>query len=71
MTLAAAILVVVQTGSGMVANLYVTVPSHHHGAKPANYFTGSLHSVAWAIASGKRQARWRSPSTPRSAWRWC
>lgn len=39
-------------GIGMVVNLYVTVPSHHPGAKPASYFTGSLHSAAWAIASG-------------------
>ena len=52
MTLAAAILVVVQMAVGMVVNLYVTVPSHHPGAKPTDYFTGSLHSVAWAIGSG-------------------
>jgi hypothetical protein len=36
----------------MVVNLYVTVPAHHPGAHSANYFPGSLHSVAWAIAHG-------------------
>jgi CHASE2 domain-containing sensor protein len=36
----------------MVVNLYVTVPAHHPGAHSANYFTGSRHSVAWAIAHG-------------------
>lgn len=51
MTLAAGILVAVQVAIGMVVNLYVTVPAHHPGAKPANYFTGSFHSVVWAIGS--------------------
>jgi hypothetical protein len=52
MTLAAAVLVVVQVAVGMVVNLYVTVPAHHPGAHPANYFSGSFHSVGWAIGSG-------------------
>lgn len=52
MTFGAAILVVVQMAIGMAVNLYVTVSPHHPGAKPANYFAGSLHSVAWAIGSG-------------------
>ncbi len=52
MTLATAILVVIQMAIGMVVNLYVSVASHHPGAKPANYFAGSFHSVAWAIGSG-------------------
>ena len=52
MLLGAILLVLVQAGLGMVANLYVTVPAHHPGARPADYFTGSLHSVAWAIAHG-------------------
>jgi hypothetical protein len=52
MLLAAILLVLVQAGLGMVVNLYVTVPAHHSGAHPANYFSGSLHSVAWAIAHG-------------------
>lgn len=45
-------LVLVQAGIGMAANLYVTVPAHHPGARRANYLTGSFHSVAWAIAHG-------------------
>jgi hypothetical protein len=52
MTLLAAVLVVAQTAIGMVVNLYVTVPAHHSGAQPANYSTGSLQSVAWALGHG-------------------
>ena len=52
MLLGAIVLVLVQAGLGMVVNLYVKVPAHHPGAHPANYFAGSLHSVAWAIAHG-------------------
>jgi hypothetical protein len=52
MLLGAILLVLVQAGLGMVVNLYVTVPAHHPGAHSANYFAGSLHSVAWAIAHG-------------------
>jgi hypothetical protein len=50
--LGAILLVLAQAGLGMVVNLYVTVPAHHPGAHSANYFAGSLHSVAWAIAHG-------------------
>jgi hypothetical protein len=49
MLLGAILLVLVQAGLGIVVNLYVKVPAHHPGAHPANYFAGSLHSVAWAI----------------------
>ena len=52
MTLLVAALVVAQTAIGMVVNLYVTVPAHHSGAHPANYVTGSLQSVAWALGHG-------------------
>jgi hypothetical protein len=52
MVLGAIVLVLVQTGIGTDVNLYVAVPPHHPGAQPANYFTGSVHSVAWAIAHG-------------------
>jgi hypothetical protein len=52
MVLGAIVLVLVQTGIGMDVNLYVAVPTHHPGAQPANYLTGSVHSVAWAIAHG-------------------
>ena len=50
--LGAILLVLVQAGLGMAVNLYLTLPKHHPGAHPANYFTGSLHSVTWAIAHG-------------------
>jgi hypothetical protein len=52
MTLGIAVLVIVQVSVGMIVNLYVTVPVHHPGAQPANYFDGSLRSVAWAIGHG-------------------
>jgi hypothetical protein len=51
-TLATAILLVAQTALGMLVNLYVTVPGDHPGAHPANYFTGSLQSLQWAIGHG-------------------
>jgi hypothetical protein len=52
MTLGISMLLVVQTAVGMIVNLYVAVPAHHPGAQPANYFTGSLRSIAWAIGHG-------------------
>lgn len=52
MVLGAAVLVVVQIAVGMVVNLYVTVPAHHPGARPANYFSGSFRSVVWALGHG-------------------
>jgi hypothetical protein len=52
MVLGAIVLLLIQTGIGMDVNLYVAVPTHHPGVQPANYFTGSVHSVAWAIAHG-------------------
>lgn len=52
MLLGGILLALVQAGLGMVVNLYVKVPAHHPGAHPGNYFAGSLHSVAWAIAHG-------------------
>jgi len=33
-------------------NLYVTVPAHHPGANPADYFTGSARSVGWSVSEG-------------------
>jgi hypothetical protein len=50
--LAAVLLVVVQAAIGMVVNLYVAVPGNHPGARPANYFAGSFHSVVWAVSHG-------------------
>lgn len=52
MLLGAILLVLVQAGIGMAVNLYVTVPAHHPGARASNYFSGSFHSVVWAIGHG-------------------
>jgi len=51
-TLAAALLVTVQTAVGMLVNLYVSVPTKHPGAHPGSYLGGSLRSVAWAVGHG-------------------
>ena len=52
MLLGAILLVLVQAGIGMAVNLYVAVPAHHPGARPGDFFTGSFHSVVWAIGHG-------------------
>jgi hypothetical protein len=52
MAFGATLLVLVQAAIGMVVNLYVAVPTRHPGAHPSEYFGGSFHSVAWAIAHG-------------------
>jgi hypothetical protein len=57
MTLVTAVLVVAQTAVGMVVNLYVTVPVHHPGAEPGDYFADSLQSVAWALGHGQAACR--------------
>jgi hypothetical protein len=31
---------------------FVTIPAHHPGASPKNYFVGAGHSVGWAVTSG-------------------
>lgn len=49
--LALLVLLLVQFAAGMDVNLYV-VPTHHPGARPRNYLSGSVQSVGWAIASG-------------------
>jgi hypothetical protein len=36
----------------MVVNLYTTIPTHHPGAHPSNYVSGSAHSVVWAVSHG-------------------
>lgn len=48
----AIILILVQSGVGMYVNLFISIPTHHSGAQPRNYLTGSLKSVAWAIDHG-------------------
>lgn len=52
LTLTAVVLVLIQAAIGIVVNLYVTIPAHHPGARPADYFTGSASSVGWAVAHG-------------------
>jgi hypothetical protein len=52
MTLGAVVLLIVQVAIGMVVNLYVRVPAHHPGAQASNYFSGSFHSVVWAVSHG-------------------
>ncbi|HEY1761611.1 MAG TPA: hypothetical protein VGG17_03355 [Acidimicrobiales bacterium] len=51
MTLGTVCIILVQSGIGMAANLYVTVPRHHSGARPTDYFTGSARSIGWAMSS--------------------
>jgi hypothetical protein len=43
------VLLLIQLGLGIAANLYVTVPKHHPGAGASDYLTGSLHSLGWAL----------------------
>lgn len=52
MSLGAIVMVLVQASIGMAVNLYVTVPGRHPGARPSNFFSGSFHSVVWAIGHG-------------------
>jgi hypothetical protein len=52
MTLAAGVLVMVQSAVGVVVNLHVMVPPNHSGANPTSYLSGSSQSVAWAIGHG-------------------
>ena len=52
MVFGAIVLIMVQSSIGMVVNLDVTVPTHHTGAHPTDYLSGSVSSVTWAIAHG-------------------
>src|SRR5580704_3124455 len=52
MILAAIVLILVQSGVGMDVNLFVAIPTQHPGARPSSYFSGSVRSVAWAVARG-------------------
>jgi len=45
-------MICLQAGLGMFVNLYTTIPRHHSGSAPSEYFSGSLHSVTWAISHG-------------------
>ena len=37
---------------GMAVNLFVKVPESHPGAKPPEYFSGVVQSMAWAVTDG-------------------
>ena len=43
------LLLVAQFLVGMAVNLFVTIPKHHPGARPPEYFSGALQSVTWAL----------------------
>jgi hypothetical protein len=51
MILVIAVLILVQMGVGMFVNLYVKIPTHHPGADPVNYLTGSYRSVVWSLSA--------------------
>lgn len=46
------LLLLVQFALGMVVNLFVSIPKHHPGVEPSNYFAGSAQSIGWAIPRG-------------------
>lgn len=48
----AVVLICVQSALGMFVNLFVSIPKHHSGSQPSNYFSGSSRSVAWAVDHG-------------------
>jgi len=50
--LAMLVLLLCQFAVGMAVNLYAQIAPNHPGAHPANYFTGSVHSIGWSIGSG-------------------
>jgi hypothetical protein len=48
----AVLLICIQSGLGMFVNLFVSIPGHHTGANPSNFFKGASQGVAWAVAHG-------------------
>lgn len=48
----AVVLICVQSGLGMFVNLFVTIPGHHPGANPSDFFAGSSRSVLWSMEHG-------------------
>lgn len=48
----AVVLICVQAGLGMFVTFFVSIPKHHPGSNPTDYFAGSTRSVAWAIEHG-------------------
>ena len=51
LTVTVLLLLVAQFLAGMVVNLFVNIPKNHPGARPSEYFSGSLQSVNWALGS--------------------
>lgn len=45
-------IVLVQAGTGMAVNLYVSLSRRHPGSHPRDYFVGSLRSMRWALGHG-------------------
>jgi hypothetical protein len=45
------LLLVAQFLVGMAVNLFVDIPKDHPGARPTEYFSGSVQSVNWALGS--------------------
>jgi hypothetical protein len=52
MTFGTVCIILLQSGIGMAANLYVIIPGSHPGAHPSDYFTGSVRSIGWAMSNG-------------------
>jgi hypothetical protein len=50
--LSMSLLLLAQFVLGMAVNLFVTIPTHHPGAHPSDYFAGSAQSIGWAIPHG-------------------
>lgn len=46
------LLLLAQFVLGQAVNLFVSIPKHHPGAQPSNYFGGSAQSIGWAIPRG-------------------
>ena len=45
-------MLIIQFLLGMAVNLFVTIPTHHPGANPPEYFSGVVTSVSWSILHG-------------------
>ncbi len=48
----AVVLICIQAGLGMFVNLFVSIPTHHSGSQPSNFFSGSVRSLWWSIDHG-------------------
>jgi hypothetical protein len=48
----AAVVICLQSGLGMFVNLFVSIPEHHAGSNPSEFFSGSARSVGWAVDHG-------------------